>query len=180
MSKDRATSEPGGCERMTCGECAMQPCATCPDAPGFNAMRESVDDALLIVGTYGQWGPDLNDAHRRQIVLAEEVLTLRERLAHWRSFAIHAEEEHAAWKKTAIELDAELRALRDPAPLVAWITEGGCECLQRGEGPVRVMPEENHETGFTVPLYARERPVSDEPQSAVSAAFGGLVQTPQG
>lgn len=35
--------------------------------------RESVDDALLIVGSYGQWGPDLNDAHRRQIVLADEV-----------------------------------------------------------------------------------------------------------
>lgn len=109
-----------------------------------------------------------------------EIETLRSQLAHWKTFAIHAEGEHAAWKKTATELDAELRALRDPAPLVAWITEGGCECLQRGEGPVRVMPEENHETGFTVPLYARERPVSDEPQSAVAAAYGGLTQTAQG
>ena len=84
-----------------------------------------------------------------------ELETLRSQLAHWKTFAIHAEGEHAAWKKTAAALDAELRALRDPAPLVAWITEGGCECLQRGEGPVRVMPEENHETGFTVPLYSR-------------------------
>ena len=109
-----------------------------------------------------------------------ELETLRTQLAHWKTFAIHAEGEHAAWKKTATELDAELRALRDPAPLVAWITEGGCECLQRGEGPVRVMPEEDHGTGFTVPLYARERPMSDEPQSAVAAAYGGLVQTPQG
>ena len=39
--------------------------------------REDVDDALLIVGSYGPWGADLNDAHRRQIVLADEVLRLR-------------------------------------------------------------------------------------------------------
>ena len=35
--------------------------------------RESVEDALLIVESYGPWGADLNDAHRRQIVLAEGV-----------------------------------------------------------------------------------------------------------
>lgn len=40
--------------------------------------RESVDDALLIVGTYGPWGADLNDAHRRQVVLADEVLKLQD------------------------------------------------------------------------------------------------------
>ena len=39
--------------------------------------RESVDDALMIVDSYGPWGADLNDAHRRQIVLTEEVLRLR-------------------------------------------------------------------------------------------------------
>ncbi len=39
--------------------------------------RESVDDALLIVESYGPWGADLNDAHRRQIVLADEVKRLR-------------------------------------------------------------------------------------------------------
>jgi hypothetical protein len=39
--------------------------------------RESVTDALSIVESYGPWGADLNDAHRRQIVLAEEVLRLR-------------------------------------------------------------------------------------------------------
>lgn len=39
--------------------------------------RESVDDALMIVESYGPWGADLNDAHRRQIVLADEVLRLR-------------------------------------------------------------------------------------------------------
>jgi hypothetical protein len=77
--------------------------------------RESVDDALLIVESYGAWGPDLNDVHRRQIVLANEVLTLRSQLAHWKTFAIHAEGEHAAWKKTAIELDEELRALKAAA-----------------------------------------------------------------
>ena len=39
--------------------------------------RESVDDALMIVESYGPWGADLNDAHRRQIVLADEVHRLR-------------------------------------------------------------------------------------------------------
>ena len=63
---------------------------------------------------------------------AEEANALRSQLEHWKTFAIHAEGEHAAWKKTAIELDFELRALRTPAPLMAWITQGGCECLQRG------------------------------------------------
>ena len=42
-----------------------------------DAARESVDDALMIVESYGPWGADLNDAHRRQIVLADEVLRLR-------------------------------------------------------------------------------------------------------
>jgi hypothetical protein len=38
--------------------------------------RESVADALLIVESYGPWGADLNDAYRRQIVLADEVRRL--------------------------------------------------------------------------------------------------------
>ena len=41
------------------------------------AERETVEDALLIVNTYGPWGADLNDAHRRQIVLADEVKRLQ-------------------------------------------------------------------------------------------------------
>jgi hypothetical protein len=40
--------------------------------------REGIADALLIVESYGPWGPDLNDAHRRQIVLAEEVKRLQQ------------------------------------------------------------------------------------------------------
>lgn len=44
---------------------------------GLVPERESVDDALMIVESYGPWGADLNDAHRRQIVLADEVLRLR-------------------------------------------------------------------------------------------------------
>jgi hypothetical protein len=66
-----------------------QPEAREPDQPlalsssavlGPNAQdvaRESVDDALMIVESYGPWGADLNDAHRRQIVLADEVVRLR-------------------------------------------------------------------------------------------------------
>ena len=47
------------------------------DLLGLAPERESVDDALLIVESYGPWGADLNDAHRRQIVLADEVVRLR-------------------------------------------------------------------------------------------------------
>lgn len=45
------------------------------DARGVLApiARERVADALLIVKSYGPWGADLNDAHRRQIVLAEAL-----------------------------------------------------------------------------------------------------------
>ena len=39
-------------------------------------------------------------------------------------------------------------------PLVAWISEGACEALQQGDGPVRAMPRECEETGFTVPMYS--------------------------
>ena len=40
--------------------------------------REGVADALLIAESYGPWGADLNDAHRRQIVLADEVKRLQQ------------------------------------------------------------------------------------------------------
>ena len=46
---------------------------------------------------------------------AEEANTLRTQLEHWKTFAVHAEGEHAAWKKTATELDEELRALKAAA-----------------------------------------------------------------
>lgn len=38
--------------------------------------------------------------------------TMGVQLAHWKAFAIHAEGEHAAWKKTATEMDDEVRRLR--------------------------------------------------------------------
>lgn len=54
------------------------------------------------------------DRHLRAKIadLTDECKTLRSQLEHWKTFAIHAEGEHAAWKKTAIELDEELRALK--------------------------------------------------------------------
>jgi hypothetical protein len=59
---EAAPQQPAPAER---GECLLP------------AQRESVEDALMIVESYGPWGADLNDAHRRQIVLAEEVKRLR-------------------------------------------------------------------------------------------------------
>lgn len=65
----------------------------------------------------------------------DELDTLRSQLAHWKTFSIHAENEHAAWKKTCIEIDEELRALRGTAPFtdtarmallwVLWHHQGG-------------------------------------------------------
>ena len=57
------------------------------------------------------------DRHLRAKIadLTEECKTLRSQLEHWKTFAIHAEGEHAAWKKTATELDEELRALKAAA-----------------------------------------------------------------
>lgn len=51
-------------------------CTEYADVP--TPTREGVADALLIVESYGPWGPDLNDAHRRQIVLADEVKRLQQ------------------------------------------------------------------------------------------------------
>jgi hypothetical protein len=100
-------------------------CDDCTDYTPPTPMRESVADAMLIVESYGPWGADLNDAHRRQIVLADEVRRLASQLAHWKSFAVHAEGERAAWKKTATELDAELGKLR----LDRGLVERGADML---------------------------------------------------
>ena len=54
-------------------------------------------------------------ADQMQAYAAQAVETLRSQLAHWKTFAIHAEGEHAAWKKAATELDEELRALKAAA-----------------------------------------------------------------
>ncbi len=54
------------------GRCDLE---TQSDSP---PTRESVSDALMIVESYGPWGADLNDAHRRQIVLADEVKRLQQ------------------------------------------------------------------------------------------------------
>lgn len=80
--------------------------------------RESVDDALLIVGSYGPWGADLNDAHRRQIVLADEVKRMT-----GMSEALQAE-----WDRECCDTDAILSVLGlDP---VNCRTDGGSLKLQ--------------------------------------------------
>ena len=85
-----------------------------PNAPE----RESVDDALLIVESYGPWGPDLNEAHRRQIVLADEVKRMTGTIE-----ALQAE-----WDRECGDADKILRALGlDPANCR---TDGGSLKLQ--------------------------------------------------
>jgi hypothetical protein len=69
---------PGKCEHgLTTKECLVCASPKHGAEPRATVQRESVEDALLIVESYGPWGADLNDAHRRQIVLADEVLRLR-------------------------------------------------------------------------------------------------------
>jgi len=58
------------------------------------------------------------------------------------------------WDDQAAQPQAESAPTQARA-FAVWLTEGACECLQRGEGPVRGMPEANEETGFTVPFYAQ-------------------------
>ncbi len=67
--------------------------------------------AAALARQYGREVEPLYSAAQLQAV-ADEVATLRSQLEHWKTFAIHAEGEHAAWKKTAQELDAELIAMR--------------------------------------------------------------------
>lgn len=67
--------------------------------------RESVADALMIVDSYGPWGADLNDAHRRQIVLADEVRRLCSQLQHWKTLAANAEGERSQMSADAARLD---------------------------------------------------------------------------
>lgn len=60
--------------------------------------RESVDEVLSIVETYGPWGTDINESLRFQIVLAEEVKALRK--------------QRAAFSMDASNLQHELDVLR--------------------------------------------------------------------
>jgi hypothetical protein len=70
--------------------------------------RESVDDALLIVESFGPWGADLNDAHRRQVVLADEVLRLR----HLYEMAVRGRAEmRTALRQERDQLEARCMAL---------------------------------------------------------------------
>jgi hypothetical protein len=73
--------------------------------------RESVDDALMIVESYGPWGADLNDAHRRQIVLADEVHHLR----HLYEMAVRGRAE----MRTALRQERESLEVRYMALLKA-------------------------------------------------------------
>jgi hypothetical protein len=75
---------------------------------GPNAQRESVDDALVVVESYGPWGADLNDAHRRQIVLADEV----HRLRHLYEMAVRGRAEmRTALRQERDQLEARYMAL---------------------------------------------------------------------
>jgi hypothetical protein len=70
--------------------------------------RESVDDALMIVESYGPWGADLNDAYRRQIVLADEV----HRLRHLYEMAVRGRAEmRTALRQEREQLEARYMAL---------------------------------------------------------------------
>ena len=85
------------------------------DQLGLMPERERVDDALMIVESYGPWGADLNDAHRRQIVLADEVLRLR----HLYEMAVRGRAE----MRTALR--QERKSLLTPELLAAEDAAGG-------------------------------------------------------
>lgn len=77
QAREIAASEVGsGGFRCIKPACDNMNCVMCNCAVPWD-VRESVDNALLIVESYGPWGSDLNTSHRLQIVLADEVKRLR-------------------------------------------------------------------------------------------------------
>jgi len=114
------------------GRCA----ACCASAPtSQDVARESVDDALMIVASYGPWGADLNDAHRRQIVLADEV----HRLRHLYEMAVHGRAEmRAALRQERDELRAALRMVMACAGDISAAPDGLLEmALDDGDEETR-------------------------------------------
>lgn len=84
-------------------------CTVNSGAPHF----EVVADTEMDHGRMTENAAYIAAAHPAAVLaLLDEVERLRSQLAHWKTFAIHAEGERAAWKKTAQEIDAELIALR--------------------------------------------------------------------
>ncbi len=87
------------------GEVFSIQCDACDGSGREKPVRESVADALLIVESYGPWGADLNDAHRRQIVLADEVKRLRTalaKIADWDSNWGPFPENNEAWRAMVV------------------------------------------------------------------------------
>jgi len=126
--------------------------------------RESVDDALMIVASYGPWGADLNDAHRRQIVLADEV----HRLRHLYEMAVHGRAEmRAALRQLS---DALRAALAEPAEqeAVAW------SVLDKRTGKHWYT----HESKYTAQHYANEYS-HREPDGSPSMVVTPLYTAPQ-
>lgn len=109
---------------------------------------------------------------------AEDSNTLRTSLAHWKVFAEHAEGERSRLKHNeAVMMDALYKACGDDEEMVRQTIES--------QGVLRPDPAllARCPTGKCADP-ARDcygsGCLSDEPQSAVAAAYGGLVQTPQG
>ena len=80
-------------------------------------MEDTVDRlrkrTLVRHGGESKYGWNLTESDSElHVVAAAAIETLRSQLAHWKTFAIHAEGEHAAWENTAAELEKELRRLR--------------------------------------------------------------------
>ena len=126
--------------------------------------RESVDDALMIVASYGPWGADLNDAHRRQIVLADEV----HRLRHLYEMAVHGRAEmRAALRQLSDALRAALAEPAEQEP-VAW------SVLDKRTGKHWYT----HESKYTAQHYANEYS-HREPDGSPSMVVTPLYTAPQ-
>mgnify|MGYP000190332821 CR=1 FL=1 len=92
---------------------------------GLVPERESVDDALMIVESYGPWGADLNDAQRRQIVLAEEVRSLKAQLAKFTPLrakgVVDADDNLDCWDTNPYEIcTRHVAALNEKDPAAMW------------------------------------------------------------
>lgn len=154
VSKDRPTSEPGGCECMKCGaifiggpthdECGE--CATPGLLQNLRARKQAIAWSRGMDTDYPtKWEPD---ALCQQA--ADEIEMLRTQLAHWKVFAEHAEGERSQMSADAARLDRFEEWLADRA------------------GPLLHIDDVRSALG------------DGGPQNDVQAAYGGLTQTSQG
>ena len=124
-----------GCDQIYPLMRMLEPPAEQEQPAEQDVARERVDDALMIVASYGPWGADLNDSHRRQIVLADEV----HRLRRLYEMAVHGRAEmRAALRQERNELLAALQSVLNSC----LDSQGLADAYKQARAAIRAMKEQ--------------------------------------